>query len=203
MWSVSPQLSRELRKHDNARRLELLRRTTTTRLLLAFAISTSLLWVALIPLWDGFDEAQHFSYVQSLQIDRAWPVLGQTLITPEVWASFIGSPVSPGVKMNYPMLRAFGEAPTNTRRSMDHSLAIGNYEAHQAPMVYLALAPVEGALSRAGMPIAWRLRLLPVLPPRVLNGPVLAYRGGEPLPPRGIFRDFDYGDVSCKLWPCR
>jgi hypothetical protein len=35
-----------------------------------------------------------------------------------------------------------------------------NYEAHQAPLVYLALAPLEGALSRARLPIAWRLRVL-------------------------------------------
>lgn len=81
----------------------------TTRLLFAFAASTALLWATLIPLWDGFDEAQHYSYIQSLQSDRAWPVFGQTRITPEVWASLSDSPVSPAVKMNYPMLRTFNE----------------------------------------------------------------------------------------------
>lgn len=132
----------------------------TTRLLFAFAASTALLWVTLIPLWDGFDEAQHYSYIQSLQSDRAWPVFGQTRITPEVWASLSDSPVSPAVKMNYPMLRTFNEVRAHAESPAPRGGEPANYEAHQAPAVYLVLAPFEGALRRAGMPIAWRLRLL-------------------------------------------
>ena len=132
----------------------------TNRLLLAFAVSTALLWVALVPLWDGFDEAQHYSYIQSLRQDRAWPVLGRTPITPEVWASFVGSPVSPAVKQNYPMLRTFSEARANAAPPLDLPPAGANYEAHQAPLVYLAMAPLEGTLARAGIPIGWRLRVL-------------------------------------------
>jgi hypothetical protein len=43
----------------------------TNGLLFAFAGSAALLWVALIPLWDGFDEAHHYSYIQSLRSDFA------------------------------------------------------------------------------------------------------------------------------------
>lgn len=141
-------------------RLESVPSTPTTRLLLVFAVFTASLWVMLIPLWDGFDEAQHYSYIQSLQRDRALPVLGETRITPEVWASLIGSPVSPAVKMNYPMLRTFDEVRANTGPTEMTSDAALNYEAHQAPLAYLLLSPMEGALLRAGMPIAWRLRIL-------------------------------------------
>jgi hypothetical protein len=137
-----------------------LRASPTNWFLLAFAASAALLWAALIPLWDGFDEAQHYSYIQSLRSDRAWPVLGQTRITPEVWASLVSSPVSPAVKMNYPMLRTFSEDRAKTLPTTDSPAAPTNYEAHQAPMVYLVFAPLEGALWRAGMPIAWRLRFL-------------------------------------------
>lgn len=141
-------------------RLESVPSTPTTRLLLVFAVFSASLWVTLIPLWDGFDEAQHYSYIQSLRRDRALPVLGETRITPEVWASLIASPVSPAVKMNYPILRTFNDVRTNTGPTEIAPDAALNYEAHQAPMTYLLFSPIEGALLRAGMPIAWRLRVL-------------------------------------------
>jgi hypothetical protein len=130
------------------------------RLLLAFAASTALLWVALVPLWDGFDEAQHYSYVQSLRTGLRCPVLGRTLMSPELWASFVASPASPAVQRNYPVLRTFDEARRNARPVAVPPEAPPNYEAHQAPLAYLVMAPVEGALARAGVPIGLRLRLL-------------------------------------------
>jgi hypothetical protein len=127
--------------------------------LLVLAVSTALLWVVLVPLWDGFDEAQHYSYIQSLREQRALPVLGRTAITPEVWASFAHCPVSPAVKVNYPAFRTFAEARAGLQPPPPPP-AGGNYEVHQAPLVYIAMAPLEGALKLAGMPVAWRLRVL-------------------------------------------
>lgn len=125
-----------------------------------FAASTALLWVALIPLWDGFDEAQHYSYVQALRIDRTLPVFGQTRMTPEVWESLLRSPVSPAVKINYPVLRTFSEVRANLPwEEPPHGEPV-NYEAHQAPLVYLGLAPLESALGKMGVSIGWRLRVL-------------------------------------------
>ncbi|MFN7924546.1 MAG: hypothetical protein U0Q16_30875 [Bryobacteraceae bacterium] len=118
-------------------------------LLAAQAISSGLLWVMLVPVWDGFDEAQHFSYVQSIR--TGLPVLGRTLLTDEVWRSLRQSPVSASVQANYPSLRTTGDANPSLPP---------NYEAHQAPLAYLMLSPLETLLVRAGTGIELRLRLL-------------------------------------------
>lgn len=117
-----------------------------------------MLWIELIPIWDGFDEPHHYSYVQSLRVDRSLPRLGRTDLTWEVWDSFVRSPVSPVVKANYPILRTFDEVRNGLEPPSIVPVPPANYEAHQAPLVYLVLAPIEASI--AGLPIISRVRVL-------------------------------------------
>lgn len=132
-------------------------------LLLTFSVSITLLWTFLVPLWDGFDEPHHFSYVQSLAATRAFPVLGRTALTAEVWTSLRGSPVSAAVKRCYPMLRTFDEFRSGALPEAATSPPPPNYESHQAPLVYALLAPVEFVTARAGIGISARVRILRAL----------------------------------------
>ncbi len=130
-------------------------------LLAAFSAAAALCWVALVPIWDGFDEPLHYGYIQALRTELALPTLGHTRLTPEVWSSLLRTPVSPAVKVNYPMLTTFGEARGGMRASTVAQPGTPlNYEAHQAPLIYILLAPAEAVLAQTGVPIAWRVRIL-------------------------------------------
>lgn len=123
-----------------------------------FAVLAAFTWVDLLPLWDGFDEPHHYGYVQSLRADRSLPRLGAARLTPEVWDSLVRSPVSSVVKANYPMLRTFDDFRANVPPPSAIPPPPPNYESHQAPLVYLLLAPLEALF--AAWPIEWRVRIL-------------------------------------------
>lgn len=53
-------------------------------LVLLMFILKSLLYIAVTPLWEGFDELFHFAYVQSLAATRTLPVWGETFIDSEI-----------------------------------------------------------------------------------------------------------------------
>ena len=49
-----------------------------------FGLVNACLYSALLPLWEGFDEAFHYGYVETLWQTHRLPVLGRTLLPADV-----------------------------------------------------------------------------------------------------------------------
>jgi len=144
-------------------------------ILLAFGVGNAVLYAGLQPLWEGFDESFHYGYVQELSRHRRIPVLGRTCLSEEIWRSMALAPVSGRVKMNVRTGISYDDywrLTEGQRRGLrfqveqidpreggepSHS---ANYEAHQAPLAYLTLAPLDAALS--GLPLPSRILSLRV-----------------------------------------
>jgi hypothetical protein len=141
----------------------------------AFAIVNALLFSALLPLWEGFDEAFHYGYVEELWQSRRLPVLGRTPLPYEVAASFQLAPVSSVARRAMPEAIPYDEwfsLPDAKRERRRHELerltadqrssSHGNYEAHQPPLAYLLLAPLDWSMdwSIAKLPFTARVLAL-------------------------------------------
>ena len=141
--------------------------------LLAYGLLNATLYTGLLPLWEGFDEPFHYGYVQHIRERREFPRMGETTLSSEVWASIQLAPVSHIVQRNISGTITFGEyfrmTPAERSRLRDRLYAIDpglaasrsdaqNYEAHQAPLAYVLLAPFD-ALWR-GLPLPDRVRRL-------------------------------------------
>jgi len=118
-------------------------------------------WAWLLPVWEGFDEAQHYAYAQHMIGGKSLPVLGRTHMTPEVWQSFSGNPVSLPVQRNYPSLTNFDQARNGTAIAPSAAPPPDNYEAHQAPLAYIVIGLADSLLR--AFPLELRLRLIRVL----------------------------------------
>jgi len=143
---------------------------------IAYGVTNAFLYCSLLPLWEGFDEAFHYGYVQELAVGRTLPVLGKASLSDEVWSSMQLAPVSHVVRRSYPNLTAFDEffalpsAVQAQRRDQlyrlnpalrnTHSGTPSNYEVHQAPLAYAVLAIPDALWSGAPLTTRiWRLRL--------------------------------------------
>ena len=79
------------------------------RALLIFGAVNAILYAGLTPLWEGFDEAFHYGYVQHLWTARALPVQKKTCLSQEIWRSFRLAPASYIVQRNLPMVTTFDD----------------------------------------------------------------------------------------------
>ena len=131
-------------------------------LLLAFAITNAIVYSALLPLWEGFDEAFHYGYVDSLASTRKAPVLGETRLPNEVWDSLLRTPVSHVVQHAWPELQSFDQyfaltaaeqaRQIGARDGLPHDVTGSvhtNYEAQQPPLAYAILAVPDLILWKA------------------------------------------------------
>jgi hypothetical protein len=143
----------------------------TRKAIFVFAIVNALLFGALLPLWEGFDEAFHYGYVEELWQSRRLPVLGRTPLPYDVAASFQFAPVSSVARRAMPEAIPYDEwfsLPAAERERRRHELerltadprsaSRGNYEAHQPPLAYLLLAPLDWSLTR--LPLTARVLAL-------------------------------------------
>ena len=139
--------------------------------ILLFGIVNAALFCALLPLWEGFDEAFHYGYVETLWQTGRLPVLGRTLVPDDVAASFRLAPVSHVVERAIPEATAYDawfalpQAERERRRRELELLAPGprtsfrpNYEAHQPPLAYLLLAPLDWSFAK--LPLTVRVLAL-------------------------------------------
>jgi hypothetical protein len=134
----------------------------------ALALVTTALYCFSLPLWEGFDEAFHYGYVESIAVDHRIPVLGRTTISKEIRTSLDLAPISFILSRNIPGTTPFERwfalpqtervdrrarlrAISASERRMPSSLA--NYEAQQAPLAYLMLAPVDAVMSGTSLPV--------------------------------------------------
>jgi len=132
-------------------------------LVLIYALASAALYSGLLPLWEGFDELYHYAYVQHLATTQRFPIIGETRLSNELWTSLDYLPVSHYIQpyLERPSIdfqRYFtmaSEQRSTLRRGAD-SLDRGlrnepsprlTYEAMQAPLTYILLAPVDAALS--------------------------------------------------------
>ncbi|HUA57501.1 MAG TPA: DUF2142 domain-containing protein [Verrucomicrobiae bacterium] len=133
--------------------------------LLLFGTVNAVLYSALLPLWEGFDEAYHYAYVESLWQTGRLPVLGRTSIPSDVLQSFQLAPVSHIVQKPIPEATSFDvwfslpQAEKEGRRNrLDRLYASpalttrGNYEAHQPPLAYALLAAFDWPMSHLPLP---------------------------------------------------
>lgn len=142
-------------------------------MLLGYGLLNVVLYAGLLPLWDGFDEPFHYGVVQQWSRHAAPPVLGRTVLSREIWDSLAAAPVSGPVRANLGIGTSFPEYFCLTaaqrlqmrsrletlppREGFEPSQAL-NYEAHQAPLGYLLLAPLDALW--AGKPLVSRVLLL-------------------------------------------
>jgi hypothetical protein len=144
--------------------------------IVAFAFLHALLYSSLLPLWEGFDEAYHYGYVQDLALRRELPALERSTLNEEIWRSMQLAPASHLVARNTAGLTSYTDyfqLPESERRRRRDELARlasplrairaggRNYEAQQAPLAYLPLAAMEWMQRAAALPNrVWRLRVL-------------------------------------------
>lgn len=136
-------------------------------LIAGFGVLNAILYAALMPLWEGFDEPFHYGYVQTISSRAKIPELGRTVLSQEILESLRTAPMSPAVKRNVPFAATFSdffamtEAERRARRERLWTLGqelrwkdsgAANYEAQQAPLAYLVLSPVDLLESRAPLP---------------------------------------------------
>jgi hypothetical protein len=141
------------------------------KLILMFGIWNACLYSGLLPLWEGFDEAFHYAYVETLWQTHRLPVLGRTLIPNDVYRSFRFAPFSYIVKKGIPGATSFDawfsltQSEKERRRNELGRLrpepaisARPNYEAHHPPLAYLVLALLDRPMANA--PITVRVLVL-------------------------------------------
>jgi hypothetical protein len=160
--------------------------------LIGFAVANAVLYSALLPLWEGFDEPFHFGYVQRLANGGGFPDVRSDRLSREVAVSIQDAPASEGVKVNLPQVTTYAEffSWTPERRAQARqrlreipteyrwqSSGLPSYEAHQAPLAYILLAIPERMM--AGMPLPSRVLVLRLL--AALAGSLLLYAGGNSL----------------------
>lgn len=134
------------------------------RLLVVLALVAVILYAAVLPLWEGWDEPFHYGYIESLAVAHRFPILNQSTLTSEISQSliltplsrFIAEPTIGGISIEQHHALSPAEKRDMRERLEDISpstrLAKGsnqNYEAQQAPLAYMALVPLDLVLTRA------------------------------------------------------
>lgn len=137
-------------------------------LVLAFALVNTALYCVSLPLWEGFDEPFHYAYIESLSLDRQIPTLGRTPISQEIRTSLDLAPLSFILSRNIPGTLSFEKwfalsqderlHRAEQLRTIPHSerhtpSPLLNYEAQQAPLAYLLLAPIDATIGSIALPL--------------------------------------------------
>ena len=143
------------------------------RLVLVFALTNAALYACFLPLWEGFDEPFHYGYVECLSVHGRFPVFGRSKVSEEINASFLAVPLTRMVSGTIPGALSFEEwsrlVPDEKSKRLARLNSIGpdlrsvpsnieNYEAQQAPLAYIILAPFDVALAR--VTLRWRVLAL-------------------------------------------
>lgn len=158
--------------------------------ILLFGIVNACLFSALLPLWEGFDEAFHYGYVETLWQTQRLPVLGRTPIPLDVSRSFHLAPASHVVHRYIPQTTSyeawFSLRPAEKERRREELELLPpapggntglNYEAQHPPLAYIVLALLDWPMS--GAPITVRVLVLRLF--AAVLSTVLLYLGATAL----------------------
>ncbi|MBI5083829.1 MAG: hypothetical protein HZB13_04435 [Acidobacteria bacterium] len=144
---------------------------------LLLALLNTILYAGLLPLWEGFDEGFHYAYVETLAASGRLPDPRTAGVSKAIAESFRLAPASPAVRENLPFARTYSgffALPEEQRREIAAALraippawrneppltGLKNYEAQQAPLAYLLLAPLDAWWASDPLPErVWRLRV--------------------------------------------
>jgi hypothetical protein len=134
--------------------------------ILLFGIINSALFSALLPLWEGFDEAFHYGYVETLWQTRRLPILGGAQTPYDVSASFGLAPVSHVLTRSIPEATSYDvwfTLPETERARRRRELELlrpeplttsrSNYEVHHPPLAYILLGILDWPLSKFPLPV--------------------------------------------------
>jgi len=170
-------------------------------LLIAYGLANALLYSALLPLWEGFDEPFHFGYVQDMANGQGFRDPRTAFLSREAGFSLQTAPASRIVQMNLPEITTtysdYSSSPQAQRAAIRNQVRrippewrwepsrLPNYETHHPPLAYLALALPERTL--ANVPLPDRLLILRMA--AALAGFLLLYLGANRL-----FRELDLPD---------
>ncbi len=161
-------------------------------MLTVYGLANAVLYSAMLPLWEGFDEPFHFGYVQHLTTARQLPDPHTTFLSREVGSSILIAPASGVVRQNLPQVTTYSEyfsSPWLERAARQKQLReirpdlrrqasdFRNYEAQQAPLAYILLAFPERMLARASL--LHRVLVLRII--AALAGLLLLYFGADRL----------------------
>jgi len=161
-------------------------------LLIAYALVNTVLYSALLPLWEGFDEPFHFGYVQQMGNWQGLPDPRTARLSSEVGSSILLAPASQAVKLNLPQVMSYSQyfsLPITTRSEVRGRLRaipaelrwqpseLLNYEAHHPPLAYILLAFPERLLARVSLPV--RVLILRII--AAVAGSLLLLSGAEQL----------------------
>jgi hypothetical protein len=135
--------------------------------LLLYGVLNATAYSCLLPLWEGFDEAYHYGYVQFLSTNPRFPVLGQAYLSREIWRSLELAPVShylqpfTGAPVSFSEYFALPAAERERRRKELDAIPAQekylpqtdkpNYEVNQSPLPYVAMAAVDRLLLNASI----------------------------------------------------
>jgi hypothetical protein len=144
--------------------------------LLAWGLLHTALYASLLPLWEGWDEPFHYSYVQEVRVRGSVPSLRDSSLSEETWRSMHLTPVSYLVARPIPSLMTYSqyfEKTSSERAQMRRALwhlpvelqgqytGHQNYEAQQPPLAYLLAALVDAVCAGWPLPLrVWLLRLV-------------------------------------------
>src|SRR5437867_483643 len=140
-------------------------------LLWLLCMSQGLVFIVSTPIWEGWDEAFHYSYIQGLVEHRSLPVYGRSFISTEITTSFENAPLSYATNLSvgrhYTTFEDYWKLPPEERRQReerlenipaakrvdfsDPRLGLFNYEAHQPPLYYLLCTAIYYCLSSAAL----------------------------------------------------
>ncbi len=128
-------------------------------LVLLLGVASAALYACLLPLWEGFDEPFHYGYVELVSLKHRLPILGKTRLQADIRESLTLTPVSPILERSLPKSFSFAEwfgmsreERLARRRALSGLPAdtgpsdLNNYEAQQAPLAYVLLAPLDGMI---------------------------------------------------------
>ena len=127
-------------------------RCITTSFLLVGALFIGLAQAAIQPLWEGFDDAAHFSYIQQIVEKRSLPKYGDRL-SGEIaeYLKFSPGPETLAARWTYKEFFAASIDDIEKVRSLVHAARdeaprwrngfVANWEAQQPPIYYLLMAP--------------------------------------------------------------
>ncbi len=148
-----------------------------------YGLLNALLYVSLLPLWEGFDEEFHYGYVQHLGAHHSLPVVGRTGLPEDINESMVLLPMShlmienlhlqytDGVRtfdqysaldsLKRHELREAAQRIPSELRMQESERYSTNYEAQHAPLAYLLMAIPNELMLRVPLPRrVWILRLL-------------------------------------------
>lgn len=132
-------------------------------LIVVYGVLCAAAYSCLLPLWEGFDEAYHYGYVQYLSTKLSLPELGKAELSREIWHSYELAPVShyvqpfTGAPINFSAHFSMTQEMRDERRRKAESIPENekyepqpgkpNYEVNQAILPYLYMAVIDGTLT--------------------------------------------------------